>query len=906
MFEEFKSLIETKCIPLPAQKRWIRRGNLIQTLDKGLSRKLVVVSAPAGFGKTTLTADWVQVVKERDKKVRVGWLSLDDGDDDPASFIWYVLKALDMAGISLDGISQETIRPLQTGSVTTQGFRSVLRDVLHGVSGSGEEVVFVIDDYHVLDGNVFSELFRFLIDHLPENFHLVLVGRTEAPFPLSRLRLEEQVVEIGLDDLRFDLEEAGELLKRAGADYLKDEELIQLEEATEGWAAGLQLAALSLKGKDDPGAFIAGFGGDNQYVMDYLLDEVFAGLPENTRDFLLYTSILTRLNKEVCNILTDRTDSQIVLEDLDRQNLFIVRLDEKRAWFRYHNLFASFLSSRLKRDHPDKLEDLHRKAMGWCEQNGLIEEAVEHALAAQAYEKAADLMGEVSHDLLWVRGQIFTLARWCGQLNLDLLETRPKLMLEYGWAMFMSGTLEVFPEVLSRLEKVGESWPEEELRNEIRGQVLVMLGEQAIFKSDIKKARDYYTQADELLPKEAYFTRGMVYQGRGYIQRLEGEISAAFDNLEKSRTINHQAGNTAGELFTLYDLAELRLMEADLEGALGLYRQMTERMEELGQLNNMVACGAYVGIGRVFYRQNRLAEAEEYLDKGIILGAMSGYSGFVRVGLAAMSEVYRSKGDLKTANDLVERSLKIANLTNTYWVINTVKVIQARALLAQGDLQAVEKWGFLHNAPKTLYVPEYLKFQAICVEARYYLAKDDLSKGKSLLAELEKQAKKAGWKEGLIEIYALQAVIAKRQDKASEVEQLAFEAVKLAGPSNYTRVILDEAEDLDGTLLDLKDHHKDNEFIQELYNQYLADQQQEKDTQEKVGEGDDLDKMESLTRREQEILELMAEGYSNQEIADQLVIAIGTVGKHTSNIFKKLGAANRAMAVLLAKELEII
>lgn len=906
MFDEFKNLIETKCIPLPAQARWVRRGSLIEQMDLGLNKKLVVVSAPAGFGKTTLAADWVHMILKRDKKVRVGWVSLDEGEDDPAGFIWYVLKALDMAGVPLDKISQEAVRPLQTGSLTVQAFQTVLKDILQEVSGWRETLVFVIDDYHVLKEGVFSELFRFWVNHLPPNFHLVLVGRDEAPLPLSRLRLDEQVVEIGLDDLRFDLEETEELLKQAGSVELKAEELKQLEEATEGWAAGLQLAVLSLKDQDDPAEFIESFGGDNQYVMEYLMDEVFSRLPEDTQQFLLNTSILARLNRKLCNLLTGRTDSQIVLEELNKQNLFVVRLDEKREWYRYHNLFGSFLTSRLERDYPDTINHLHAKALAWCIENGLSEEAVEHALAAKDFTQAADLMEGISHDVLWVLGQIFTLLRWCQQLPLEIIEKRPRLMLQYGWAMFMSGTLEAFPDVLSRLEKVAKTWPDEDVREEIMGQVLVMLGEQALFKSDIGKARDYYDQADELLPAEASFTRGMVYQGQGYIYRLEGDIEPAEKHLEKSMVINHEAGNAAGEMFTFYDLAELRLIAADLTGAMSLYNQMNEKMEVIGQVNNLVACGAYVGVGRVLYRQNRLTEAEESLEKGIILGTMSGFSGFVRVGLAAMSDIYRSKGDLKMAQALIERSLRIAKTTNTYWVINTVKVIEARVRLAAGDLAAVENWGLLKTVPKALFVPAYLRHQAGLVEARYFLAKDEFSKAEETLGKLEKQAKKAGWMECLMENYVIRAVVARRQDNVEEAEKYAYQATELAVSSGYMQVFLDEAEVLGGVLLQLKDHHADNEFIQDLYVAYTKAQKENEGVAEIVEKNSESELAASLTRREKEILDLVTAGLSNQEIADQLVIAIGTVGKHTSNIFSKLGAANRTMAVLRAKELDIV
>src|ERR687889_2492263 len=436
-------ILATKLYVPPPRPKAVPPPRLIERLDEGLHRKLILVCAPAGFGKTTLLGEWVAALPRP-----AAWLSLDEGDNDPARFLSYLVAALRTIAPSMGEGLLDAL-----GSPQSPPTESILTALLNEMAALAEDSVFVLDDYHVIHATAVDDALTFLLEHLPPRVKLVIATREDPPLPIARMRARGQLSELRAADLRFILTEAAGFLEGAMGLKLSAEEMAALEERTEGWIAGLQLAALSMRGREDVSGFIAAIKGSSRYVLDYLAEEVLRRQPEDIRAFLLQTSILDRLSGPLCDAITDRAGGQEMLERLERTNLFTIPLDEERRWYRYHHLFSEFLRDRLHRIQPDQELRLHRKASSWYEHNGLVREAVDHALTAADLETATRLVEENFRAML-AHGEATLLLNWMEALPEELLRSRPRLCIPRAWAWLLTGKLEAAELCVQDLERM--------------------------------------------------------------------------------------------------------------------------------------------------------------------------------------------------------------------------------------------------------------------------------------------------------------------------------------------------------------------------------------------------------------------------------------------------------------------
>ena len=880
-------LLQTKLYVPPIRPSLVSRPQLINKLNESLQGKLTLVAAPAGFGKTTLVAAWIgeqQAVAE----LPIAWLSLDEGDNDLPRFLRYLMAAVQQA----DGrLGQTALTMLQTHTDANANLpvQALLTSLVNDLAAASSLVV-VLDDYHFISETAVHDSLAFLLDHLPSQSHIIITSRTDPPLPLARLRVRHQLNEIRAEDLKFTGEETAVFLNRIMGLNLTSQDIVALEARTEGWAAGLQLAALSLQGQPDPHAFVQAFTGDDRQIVDYLMAEVLGRQPKYVQDFLLATAVLDRLNVRLCNAVTGQVGSQQILENLDQANLFIVPLDNRRGWYRYHHLFADFLRARLQQDDAQRIPQLHHRAADWYERNGFIDEAIEHALAASDLDRAAALIDEVVPNVLWQKGQLMTILRWLDKLPGGSRQAHPRLAVVHCWALFAARRWQVLDEHLDEVEgRLSTLAAEDEERQGLQGQILAMRAEIALFRGDLDEATRLFNEAMALLPELDMMSRVTVTQAQGYIYRLNGRVAAAEAVLQQAREYAQQRGSIIGRVSVLNDLAEVRLIEGRLTAADKLFEEIVTGLTVEPEAVP-VACSAFLGLGRVALARWQLDTAVSHLQRGIHISQLGGYTGFTRQGYLSLAQVQLAQGDESAAWATLQQAIVIAQQEGIAWVMNQTALIQAQLLLAQG--QSVADWVREVQTGERPFAPRYQQHTEQVTLAHALLEQGEVAESLALLMRLRETAVSRQWFASLIDIDLLLALGCQRQNDTPAAQSHLHNALVRAKVENNYYPFTNKGAAV-ATLLATA---KSSPFIQKLQ-QILPPVPQPPRSPTLP---------EPLTDRETEILHLLATGLSNREIATKLFVAVGTVGKHTSNIFAKLDAPNRATAVLRAQELGLL
>ncbi|MBN1135166.1 MAG: hypothetical protein JXM73_01180, partial [Anaerolineae bacterium] len=563
-------LLATKLYIPPARPNLVARPGLVERLDDGLrlGHRLTLICAPAGFGKTTLLVEWLQNRKERQPTLNLGWLSLEEDDNDPARFLAYLTAALRQAGATVDPPGQAV-----AGLARSARLGAALAPVINGVACSSQPVLLVLDDYHAIEQKAIHDGVSFLLDHLPPNLHLVIAGRADPPLPLPRLRARGQITELRQADLRFTPEEAAAFLNRTMGLGLSDKDVARLEQRTEGWIAGLQLAALSMQGREDAAAFIQAFSGSHHYVFDYLAEEVVERQPAAVQDFLRRTSILERLCAPLCDAVlrvgeaADQdqfASSQSTLEQLEAANLFVAALDGERRWYRYHQLFAEFLRRQLDQAQPDLAPVLHRRASGWYEQRELWAEAIDHALAARDFERAAGLI-EATAEATLMRSEFATYLAWVDALPDELVHSRPTLCLYYAWALLVAAR--PIDEVLARVRDADQD------SAKTSGQMAVLRGFLAAFQGQAAHGADLPDRLLETVPEGEPLLRSLATWYLGFSCMWRDDLDGASRAFDRAVQISREAGNVMIATMALCHRAEAQMMQGKLRAAGSLYEQ---------------------------------------------------------------------------------------------------------------------------------------------------------------------------------------------------------------------------------------------------------------------------------------------------------------------------------------------
>jgi len=870
-------LVTKLCAP-PVRPDLVRRPQLSQRLEQGLDRKLTLVSAPAGFGKTTLVAEWLNSVERPST-----WLALDEGDNDPTRFLTYLVIALQTIDPSIGREARATLRSPQQATPEV-----LLTELINDVVASSSPFVLVLDDYHLIQTLPIHRLLAFLLEHQPSGMHLVILSREDPPFPLSRLRARGDMTEIRQRDLRFTEEETAQFLGRVMRLDLSSEDVAALHRRTEGWVAGLQLVGLSLSGSDDVRRLVESFTGSHRYVLDYLIEEVFERQPHDVQDFLLKTSILNRFTASLCDAVAERKDSRDVLLNLEHANLFIVPLDESREWYRYHHLFADLLRHRLALDGHEVIRRLHRMASDWYGDHRFSDDAIRHALSASSWDRAAALILDVADQKL-KDGEVVTLARWLGMLPDDELRDHPQLYPGYGWALILTGQLGAAEAILTEAERVGEA-------NSGRNRQKAFLADVAAVQAFIARTRgdDVRTialsrRALSLLPEDNLASRSVLAVNLGIAYWSSGHLTEAEEALKEAE---HAAQGSGNQYARLVALGFLGVVQA----AQGRLREAAERLRKairVGQGSPPTAL-AYDQLSALLYEWNDLDGAADHLCRGIDLGARSGNVEIQIGGYRLLARLRQAQGNASGALEALRQGDWLIRETDVSPLMRARNAAcHVRIALAQRDLAAATRWAerVTEDADDSPFYP-----LLGLTPARLLLGRNRKAAAAKQLERWYDAAVRAGWRCGVVEVRALQAMAASTCDEA-----LTFlaDALVLAESEGYVRTFVDKGPPMADLLRQAATRGTAPEYVASLLAAFevRGEVSLRPRTQPLV---------EPLSDRELEVLRLLVDRRTNQEIAQALIISVNTVKTHLKSIYGKLGVHSRQEAVAEARELALL
>ena len=907
-------LLATKLhVPRPGPDL-VPRPRLAERLDAGLACGLMLVCAPAGYGKTVLLADWA-----RRSQPPAAWLSLDAGDNDPARFWRHGVAALDQVRPGL----AERVSPLlgPPAPSSYEGLVTALINELAAGSGAGGALL-VLDDYHLIDSAAVHTSLGFLLEHRPPGLRVVLASRSDPPLALARLRGRGQLAELRVAELRFSGAEAAALLRQGAAGpgaALPDTVVAALAARTEGWAAGLQLAALSLRGQPDAAGFTAAFTGSHRYVLDFLTEEVLERQPGQLREFLLETSVLERLSGELCDAVTGRAGSQALLEQVERAGLFLVPLDEVRGWWRYHHLFADLLRVRLQQEQPGRAPELHRDAAGWYAERGLADDAIRHAVAAGEMTWAARLIEQHFDAAFYLRGEGATVQRWISALPADLVRSRPRLLLAQAFLAAHSLCAEEVEQLLDAAEHSPASAAGEPFEPTIGRADSVLVNGPALdalcrsylayLRGDAEGMAAFASRAMGELGEGERMLDFVIRWNLAMAEWLRGRLAEAERAFVSRVAWWRSVGLLAGAAWDGYELGQVQRARGRLDAAVRTCRQALEMTAVPGRPPPPAAGPAYVGLGEVAYQRNELDTALRHVTEGIALCRHSAYTPPLATGLITLAWIRQANGDPAGALAAIGEAGNAS--PGPLRPLNPVPAQQARLLLAQGDLAAAARWT-QENGLAADDQPDYSREPEYLVLARVLLAQDRPRPALALLDRLHATAAAQDRTGSVIEAGALRALALAAIGDADRAVAVLAEALTLACPQGYVRVFADEGPPMAALLGRLIAAQRAGQAAVEVPLGCLARLQRAFGAEPAAlpgrgrGTATVPGLVEPLTGRELEVLGMLAAGKANQAIAVEFVVTLDTVKKHVSHVLDKLGAGNRTEAVARARELGLI
>jgi LuxR family transcriptional regulator, maltose regulon positive regulatory protein len=799
-------LVSTKLGVPKARTNLVARPHLIEKLDQEPENRLTLVSAPAGFGKTTLLVEWLE--DRPGDGVSVAWLSLDEGDNDPARFLSYLVAAFQTIEKT---IGEDVLSSLHTpGSPPAVG--SLTGALLNELANFPGNLAIVLDDYHLIDSDHVHAVVALLLDRLPSNVHLVIASRIDPPLPLARLRARGQITEINATDLSFAPEEAGAFLRDTMGLNLSAEDVDALEERTEGWIAGLQLAAHSMRGRKDVPGFVQAFSGSNRDVLDFLTEEVLEQQSEPIRLFLLETSILERLTGGLCDAVTERDDGQEMLETLERENLFVVALDDERRWYRYHHFFADVLHGLLRHERPERVKELHLRAASWYRRNGWASEAVEHALAAGDTEWAARLVEQHAQVLL-ERSEGATVDRWLTALPAGPVRSRPRLILARAiWALIDGRVDEVEPlltDAESALATVGQ--PHEPSVGEmarglanVPGTVAMLRAELARQRGEVERTIKFAQRARAYAPAGDSYLRFFISWNLAVAKQMQGRLKEAEVALTELAADPWTSGqHRYFAVRTYYTLGQVQRAQGRLGAALSSCQQGLELATEASRPHLPAAGVAHVGLAEVLHERNELDAALDHAMRGVTLCRKLGYSQWLVTVLTALARIRQARGDQVGALEAIgDAERLVPNPESLIDIIFPVAVQRARLLLAHGKVEDAARW----CAERGLGVedePSYLREREHLVLARVLFAQGKVDQARRLLNRLCENAQAEGRSGNEIEILTLLALALREKGEKWRAVSTLTQALIQAEPEGYVRTFVDEGPPMAGLLSEM-------------------------------------------------------------------------------------------------------
>ena len=886
-----EQLLSTKLYIPRSRPKLVHRSRLIERLNDGLHQTLSVtlISAPAGFGKTTLVSEWVATCGQR-----AAWFSLGAGDNDPARFLAYLVAALQTIA---PNIGEGVLGALQ--SPQPPSTESILTSLLNEVTSMSDNFILVLDDYHVVDSKQIDNAVVFLLKNLPPQMHLVIVTREDPDLPLAGLRARGQLTELRAADLRFTASEAAEFLNQVMSLNLSAANIAALETRTEGWIAGLQLAAISMQGHHDVASFIQSFTGSHHFVMDYLVQEVLQQQPESVQTFLLRTSILDRLCGSLCEavLLDSSASGQATLEYLEHANLFIIPLDNERRWYRYHHLFADLLRQRLHQsmassagDAARRVNELHIRASQWYEDNDLAIEAFQHAAAANDIERAERLIDGKGIPLHF-SGGVTPILEWLESLPNEVRNARPSLWWRHAAMLLINGQTAGVGENLQAAEAavaavLRSTEPDDTTRNLI-GQIAAARATLALTRYDIDTMITQSHRALEHLHPGNLFTRATANWTLGYAHVLQGERVAARQVLTEAISLSQAAGAVFSLILATIGLGNVQEMDNELYQAAETYRRV---LQWAGDKPQQIISEAHLGLARVLYEWNDLDAAEQHGQQSLVLARQ--YERIIDRFLFAevfLARLKLAQKDVSGAADILTQASQSAREQNFVYRMPEIAAIQVVAFLREGKLAEAAHLAQTHHLPLS--------------QARVHLAQGNPSAALAVLEPFREQVEAKGWADERLRAMVLQAIAHEAHGERHRAVQVLGDVLAMAEPGGFIRIFVDEGLPVFRLLSEAAALGSMPDYIGKLLAVFEAEQQK---SQDKSSLSAVQPLIEPLSQRESEVLQLIAQGLSNDEIGKRLFLALDTVKGHNRRIYDKLQVQRRTEAVARARELGLL
>jgi LuxR family maltose regulon positive regulatory protein len=886
----------------------VQRKRLLEKLNQGFNRKLILISAAAGFGKTTLLSEWVQQAE-----LPVGWLSLDERDNDPTRFWLYFVTALQQC---VPHLGEATLAMLQ--SPEQLPFEAFLTPLINEFAQLQTNLILVLDDYHLITATVIHDALNFVLDHLPTQVHLAIATRVHPPLSLAKLRVRAQLTELGADDLRFTDAEATTFLHQLLLEPLTASQIEALQNKTEGWVAGLQLATLSLQGTVNSTSLIDSFKGNQQHILDYLVEEVLERQPQSLQSFLLRSSILEQMCASLCEaVVGDATmNGATTLEQLERLNLFVVPLDSARTWYRYHHLFAESLRHILHRTEPDHISDYHQRAAQWYEQQGWIAEAIQHAVSGQFFEYAAHLIEQEIQTSENPRFDAIVLRHALNKLPSQLADHRPWLLVAKAWVGFTSSH---FAEAIAAIQTLEQHLKENSSATEnsdrLWGLIIALKGIQARQQGNTTESTECMEKALKLLPQDNSWLRSLILLNLGVTYFVADNYAAAKQLLPEVSRIGRVRGTADPAIAGLYLQAQFLTLRGELGKATSLCQQGLELATERHWLATYAGVLVEVALADLLREQNQLDTAAQHLTQSIDRATQNRQPGLM-MGYITLARVRQAQGDLQGAWAAVREAERCQP-----WLWSTilsVETCKARLYRAEGNLEGAIAWVESNglSIEDNIHYSRTDQFPKACeldylTYARVLLAQgkhetSHLQNALRLLIRIQEFAHAGGRTIRVMEALLLQALVLQAQGDLDRSLNALNQALNIPRQGYYMRLFLDEGKPMAELLqraASKKIHFDETNRLLKKFNSV-----QEKSTIANQPLLEPLSDalIEPLSERELEVLQYLATGMSNQAIADQLFVSLAAVKWHARNIYGKLEVNNRTQAVARARELGVL
>ncbi len=899
-------LLATKLDRPRLRSHLVSRSHLTDLLQQGMERALTLVSAPAGFGKTTLLAQWLA-----EHEPSAAWLSLEAEENEPVRFFSYLLTALQILFPQV-GTLARTLLETSLALPLERMLTLLINDLLERAPG---HFALVLDDYHVIENDAIHRGMGFLLEHLPPQMHLILATRTDPPLPLARLRAQGQLIEVRASDLRFGSGQAHAFLSTVMGLDLPDEAVAMLERQTEGWIAGLQLAALSLQGRSDVSPFLGTFTGSHRFVFDYLTEEVFSRQPVPIQSFLLATSILERLCDPLCNAVVGESESQVNLSVLEQANLFVVALDDERRWYRYHHLFAEATLARLRKTNPALVPHLHVRASRWYEQQGLFVEAVQHAFAAADIERAADLIERIDVDS-WagIGPAVQQVLGWLSRFPEPMVRTRPLLCIVHAIALMFAHRPQEAEARLSLAERCLAAQPRSEQVDFLQGHIASTRAIMARFSGDLARSVALAERALVLLPHPERTPGPISRLNVAQAFLVSGDVTAEQERLAHEMVASlRTSGNWSMTMRSLTNLAQLQMLQGRLQPAAATFKQAARVVPQQEQMQAIMGSPVYAcGLAEILREWNELEQAEQLLDQGMELMevGLPAEGEVVALGFITRARLLLARGEYKQALAALET---FTHLAHTHalapHLLTRGAAWSAHVHLAQGNLKAARSWmeqcGLTTADEHLSYTQEraYLTLaRVLIVQGRDQSIPSLLYEAISLLDRLLQRAETHARTGSVLEILVLQTLSLLALGNRQSAFQWFARALTLAEPEGYMRLFVDEGAPMRHLLREARARRVAPHAVARLLVAFG-----EPTEERQVGQvSPDGTLSEPLTRREREVLHWLSEGASNREIANRLVVSPGTVKKYVYTICGKLGVQSRTQVLARARALYLL